>query len=61
MNLELVPPRPIRTKRIRRGTMVDIYALPEGGTLYVPMIPDWELEQSRRERAEGDAPRPHPQ
>jgi hypothetical protein len=55
MNLDLEPPSPIRTRRLKSGVPVDVYDLPSGGVLYVPTIPDWELQQQRRERAGREA------
>ena len=41
---------PSRTRRLPSGDRVDIYAMAEGGRLYVPVIADWEIHQSRLER-----------
>lgn len=60
MNLERSRPEPTRTRYVRQGlARVDIYQAANGRKLYVPTVPDWELNQMRRERAERehDAPR----
>lgn len=53
VQLNFGQPEPIKTRRIRGSSRVDIYAMAHGGRLYVPVVPAWEREQQRRERAKG--------
>lgn len=50
MSIDLEQSRRISTRRLRGGPAVDIYRLPSGGVLFVPVVPDWEQQQQRLER-----------
>jgi hypothetical protein len=54
-----VPPasRTVQVRRTAGGARVEVYALPSGAKLYVPLIAEWNFKAAQRALAAAEAAR----
>ncbi|WP_374469852.1 hypothetical protein [Phenylobacterium sp.] len=49
--------RAVKVKQTANGTRVEVYTLPSGARLYVPLVPSWNFQAARSALAQAEARR----